>query len=76
MSVIVYSKPNCPNCELSKRDMDILGIEYQVIDISQDIGSLERLKSQGFRSVPVIQTENDVWSGYNQEKIKGLVSYA
>ncbi len=76
MSIIVYSKPNCPQCDLTKRDMDILGIEYQTIDISQQHDQLERLTSMGFRSAPVVETEVESWSGYNQEKIKNLVSYA
>lgn len=76
MSVIVYSKDNCPNCELTKRDMDILGIEYTVVDITKDPEALQRLVELGYRTAPVVETPDDNWSGYNQEKIKGLVSYA
>ncbi len=76
MSIIVYSKPNCPQCELTKRDMDILGIEYETIDISLQQDQLERLAGLGFRSAPVVETDRDVWSGYQQDKIKELVSYA
>lgn len=76
MTITVYSKPNCPQCELTKRDMDILGIEYQTIDISQDQDKLDELMKLGFRSAPVVQTENEAWSGYDQAKIKNLVSYA
>lgn len=76
MSIIVYSKPNCPQCELTKRDMDILGIEYETIDISLQQDQLERLAGLGFRSAPVVETGRDVWSGYQQDKIKELVSYA
>lgn len=76
MSIIVYSKPNCPQCDLTKRDMDILGIEYEIIDISLQQDQLERLAGLGFRSAPVVETDRDVWSGYQQDKIKELVSYA
>lgn len=76
MTITVYSKPNCPQCELTKRDMDILGIEYQTIDITHEAAALERLTRLGFRSAPVVETEQETWSGYDQEKIKGLVSYA
>lgn len=75
MSVIIYSKPNCPNCSLTKRDMDILGIEYTSIDITKDNKSLEELISMGYREAPVVKTDTKTWSGYNQENIKSLVSY-
>uniref|UniRef100_UPI003341D096 glutaredoxin family protein n=1 Tax=Castellaniella defragrans TaxID=75697 RepID=UPI003341D096 len=76
MSVTVYSKPNCPQCDLTKRDMDILGIEYETVDLTQRQDQLERLIGLGHRSAPVVETSSETWSGYNQEKIKGLVSYA
>ncbi|NYT75415.1 NrdH-redoxin [Alcaligenaceae bacterium] len=76
MAVTVYSKPNCPQCDLTKRDMDILGIEYETIDITLQQDHLERLSSLGFRSAPVVETDQDTWSGYDAAKIKGLVSYA
>lgn len=76
MSITLYSKPDCPQCELTKRDMDILGISYQTVDISQEQDQLEKLASMGYRSAPVVETATDIWSGYDQEKIKNLVSYA
>ncbi|HLR13274.1 MAG TPA: glutaredoxin domain-containing protein [Burkholderiaceae bacterium] len=76
MTITVYSKPDCPQCELTKRDMDILGIRYETIDISQQQEELEKLAALGYRSAPVVQTDTDIWSGYNQDKIKELVSYA
>ena len=76
MSVIVYSKQNCPQCELTKRDMDILGIEYSVVDIEKDTLAMDELISMGFKSAPVVKAEGSFWSGYDQEKIKSLVTYA
>lgn len=76
MPVIVYSKPNCPQCDLTKRDMDILGIEYETIDITQQQDQLDRLIGLGYRTAPVVETDQDIWSGYNQDKIKRLISYA
>ncbi len=76
MPITVYSKPNCPQCELTKRDMDILGIQYQTVDISRDEALLDQLISKGFRSAPVVEADDKMWSGYDQEKIKSLVTYA
>ncbi|MCZ4329121.1 glutaredoxin family protein [Castellaniella denitrificans] len=76
MPITVYSKPNCPQCDLTKRDMDILGIAYETVDLTQRQDQLERLIGLGHRSAPVVETGRETWSGYDQEKIKGLVSYA
>ncbi|MFA5663175.1 glutaredoxin family protein [Castellaniella sp.] len=76
MTITVYSKPDCPQCELTKRDMDILGIDYQTVDITREHAELERLARLGYRSAPVVETTHQTWSGYDQDKIKALVSYA
>lgn len=73
MHVTVYSKPDCPQCDLTKRDLEILGIPFDLVDISQDEGMLNKIRELGFRSAPVVETDQDAWSGYNQEKIKSLL---
>ncbi|MEO7068836.1 MAG: glutaredoxin family protein [Rhodanobacter sp.] len=74
MPVTVYSKPDCPQCEHTKRDMDILGITYQTIDLTSDKAQLQRLVQAGYRTAPIVETDVGAWSGYNREKIRELVS--
>lgn len=76
MNVTVYTKPNCPNCEKTKRDMDILGIEYDVVDITVDTRSGNLLVVLGYKSLPIVRAAGTSWQGYDQEKIKALVNYA
>ena len=73
MSVTVYTKPACVQCDATKRLMDKLGIEYSTIDITVDTESFEMLISKGFQAAPVVITDNDSWAGFNPEKISGLV---
>lgn len=73
MAVIVYSKPNCPQCEHTKRDMDTLGIAYQAIDLSNDKSQLQRLVQAGYRTAPIVETQLGAWSGYDREKIRSLL---
>lgn len=72
----VYSKPNCPQCEATKRHLDKLGIAYNDIDITRHRAELARLVAMGYRVAPVVETGDDAWSGYQPEKIRGLVSTA
>lgn len=72
--VTVYTKPNCVQCEATKRHLNKNGIAYDTVDISQDIGMYDRLISLGYRSAPVVVTDNDSWAGYNPDKIDSITA--
>ena len=57
----VYSKPACPFCNKAKNLLETKGIEFEVVDISKDSDSREFLLAQGFRSVPQIFTETELF---------------
>jgi glutaredoxin-like protein NrdH len=71
--ITVYTKPSCVQCDATKRLMDKLEVEYSTIDITADTDAFDMLMSKGFKSAPVVITDNDSWSGFNPEKISGLV---
>ena len=71
--ITVYTKPSCVQCEATKRMMDKLKIKYSTVDITVDSEAFDMLISKGFKSAPVVMTENDAWSGFNPDKISGLV---
>ena len=72
MAVIVYTKANCVQCEATKRHLDKIDVAYDIVDITNDITALDRLISLGYRSAPVVITDNDSWSGYVPEKLDKL----
>jgi glutaredoxin-like protein NrdH len=72
MTVTVYTKNNCVQCEATKRHLDKLDIPYETINITNDIGALDKLISLGYRSAPVVVTDNDSWAGYMPDKIDKL----
>jgi glutaredoxin-like protein NrdH len=71
--VTVYTKPACVQCEATKRMMDKLSIEYDAVDITVDKEAFDMLVSKGFKSAPVVITNDDSWAGFNPDKISGLV---
>jgi glutaredoxin-like protein NrdH len=73
MNVTVYTKPNCVQCEATKRLLDKLVIEYNTVDITQDIGAYDMLIDKGFRAAPVVNAGDEWWAGFNPDKINGLV---
>lgn len=69
-TVTVYTKLNCPNCELTKQALQILGIEFRTqLLTSEDI---QRFKALGLRAAPVVEGRGMLWGGYDRAKIAAL----
>lgn len=68
----VYTKPDCAQCEWTKKFLDRGKIEYQEFDVTQDEEAAQEVKRRGFDTLPVVVTANDVWAGFKIDKIKGL----
>lgn len=73
MTVTVYAKPHCPQCDATQRQLNRLGVPYRKIDITQDAQALQEILDAGFKQAPVVMTDVDAWSGYRPDKIKTLV---
>lgn len=57
--ILVYSKPNCKNCKMLKRWLDIKKIDYAEVDITQDEDAYEKLVSTGRTSLPALEVNGD-----------------
>lgn len=74
MTVTVYTKPSCVQCTATYRALDSKGVEYEVIDLSEDASALETVKELGYLQAPVVVTDGDHWSGFRPDKIDELAS--
>lgn len=72
MTVTVYTKDNCVQCEATKRHLDKLDVPYSTVNITNDIRALDKLISLGYRSAPVVVTDDDSWAGYVPDKLDKL----
>ena len=72
MTVTVYTKPACVQCNATYRALDKKGITFQVVDISQDAEALARIKALGYMQAPVVVTDAGHWSGFRPDKIDEL----
>ena len=52
--VTVYSKPACVQCDATYRALDKRGINYDVVDLTQDPKALELVRSLGYLQAPVV----------------------
>lgn len=76
MSVTVYSKPACVQCDATYRALDRKGIEYTVVDITQDADALEMVRGLGYLQAPVVVAGDEHWSGFRPDKVMALAAQA
>jgi glutaredoxin-like protein NrdH len=70
LSVTVFTKNDCVNCDATKADLEALGVTYDTINISEQPQYVAQLKALGFRSAPVVVTPKGSWAGYAPDKIQ------
>ena len=72
MSITVYTKPACVQCNATYRALDKAGIEYSVIDITEDAEARDYVMALGYLQAPVVVAGDDHWSGFRPDRIKSL----
>lgn len=76
MEVTVYTKSGCVQCRATTALMDRLGIDYELVDISNKPRIVTFLQGEGHKSLPVVFVDYDetteTWSGFRPDLIKKL----
>lgn len=72
-TVIVYSKPNCMQCQFTKKFLENKGIPFEVKDIEQNEQAINEVKQLGFSSLPVVIAEGiEAFNGFRPELLSRL----
>lgn len=73
--ITVYTKNNCASCTFTKRKLQELGVNYQEINVDENLEALEFLMEYGFRSLPVVFNSDGpiVIGGYAPNILEKLV---
>jgi glutaredoxin-like protein NrdH len=58
---------------MSKRFFDVNGVPYDAIDVTQDPTALDRIKALGYMALPVIETPDAHWAGYDPDRLASLL---
>ncbi len=72
MSITVYTKPACVQCNATYKALDKVGVDYSVVDISQDDEARDYVMALGHMQAPVVVAGDDHWSGFRPDRIKAL----
>ncbi|OFJ53405.1 glutaredoxin-like protein NrdH [Mycolicibacterium grossiae] len=72
MTVTVYTKPACVQCNATYKALDKQGIDYDVVDISLDAEARDFVMAMGYLQAPVVVAGGEHWSGFRPDRIKAL----
>jgi Glutaredoxin-like protein NrdH len=76
MTITVYSKPACVQCNATYRALDKAGLEYTIVDISQDENARAEVLAMGYMQAPVVVAGDEHWSGFRPDRIAALTQRA
>ncbi|ARU46660.1 glutaredoxin-like protein NrdH [Corynebacterium silvaticum] len=74
MSITVYTKPACVQCNATKKALDRAGLDYTLVDISLDDEARDYVMALGYLQAPVVEVNGEHWSGFRPERISSLVA--
>lgn len=71
--ITVYSKPNCMQCNFTKRYLREHNIEFKDINVYENEDVELHVKSMGFQTLPVIEIEGqEPFFGFRPDKLEEL----
>lgn len=70
--VVVYTKPDCVQCTMTKKYLDKNEVEYTTVDITEDSAAYDLVVSKGFMAAPVVNSGENWWSGFRPDNLKTL----
>ncbi|WP_421083089.1 glutaredoxin-like protein NrdH [Rothia nasimurium] len=76
MTVTVYTKPACVQCNMTYKALDKAGVEYNTVDITEDAAALAMIKDLGYLQAPVVIAGEEHWSGFQPDRINSLATQA
>ena len=74
MTVTVYIKPACVQCNATYKALDGQGISYDVVDITEQPEARDYVMALGYLQAPVVVAGSDHWSGFRPVRIKALAT--
>ncbi len=71
-NIVLYSKPACQGCRLTRMKLDKLGLDYTYRDVTVDDAAFAEVQALGYQALPVVVAGDQHWSGYKPESIDAL----
>ena len=73
-NIILYSKPNCMQCNFTQQFFENNNVEFIVKDVFESEEALAEVKELGFQSLPVIVADGvEPFFGFRPDLLEKLV---
>jgi glutaredoxin-like protein NrdH len=77
LTVTVYTKPGCPQCDatirhLGKLKLEHPDIEWKKVNLAEQPHAVKTVTDLGYSQVPVVVVGEDHWSGFRPDRIDAL----
>lgn len=70
MKIDVYTKDNCPFCEMAKMLLTHKGVQFDEINYGSDINKISALvQKSGMKTMPQIFIEDELIGGYDDLRL-------
>ena len=73
MMITVFSKPNCMQCNFTKKYLNDKGIKFEEIDVFKDDKALAMLRDKGFSQMPVVDVNGEFHTGFQPNVLAKVV---
>lgn len=74
MTITVYTKPACVQCNATYKALDKLGLDYDVVDITEVAEARDYVMALGYLQAPVVVAGTEHWSGFRPDRITAISS--
>lgn len=74
--ITIFGADNCPRCRVTQDYLHRYSTSYTYIDVHTEEGVADKLRSQGFSSLPVVQTPTESWQGFRPDKLREYAARA
>ena len=72
----VYTTPDCPGCQMTRRQLDKAGVAYEAVDLSGRPDLVEQFREEGLLQAPIIEMDGQRTAGFDPARIKAIVDAA
>ncbi len=76
MTITVYTKPACVQCNATYAALNRNGLEYEIVDISKNAAARDYVINLGYMQAPVVVVDGEHWCGFRPDRIKQLAKGA
>jgi glutaredoxin-like protein NrdH len=70
--VHVYGKPQCVQCDYTKKRLDKVDVPYEYHDITADEQARKVVEASGKQQLPLVVAGDQQWHGLRPDMIKAL----